>query len=241
VSSHGTDIQLLVEGDRAERRLIRLALDLHDGPLQEVAAVLGELRLFRSQLEEILPATAYRGRVLGRFDDLEARMMGLDSELRGLVSDSDSPPSLDAPFREALLDQIDEIAIEAGIRVSLALDGDVDTSRSQRIALLRVVREALVNVGKHSGAGHAEVTVHLGADAVQAEVWDEGDGFDVEFALVQAARQGRLGLVGMAERARLLGGGLEIDSRPGGPTRVSLTLPVWHGDDGKESWSGEAA
>jgi signal transduction histidine kinase len=241
MSNHGTDIQLLDAGERAERKLIRLALDLHDGPLQEVAAVLGDLRLFRSQLEEILPVTAYRGRVLGRFDDLEARLMGLDSELRGLVSNPDSSSFADAPFRETLLDQIDDVAIEAGIRVSLALDGDADTSPSQRIALLKVVREALVNVGKHSGAAHAEVTVHLGADAVQAEIWDEGDGFDVESALVRAARQGRLGLVGMAERARLLGGGLEIDSRPGGPTRVSLTLPVWNEENGKESWRGEAA
>ena len=52
-------------------------------------------------------------------------------------------------------------------------------------------------------------------------------GFDVERTLVRAAHRGRLGLVGMAERVRLLGGRLAVDSRPGGPTTVSATIPRW--------------
>jgi signal transduction histidine kinase len=58
-------------------------------------------------------------------------------------------------------------------------------------------------------------------------VVDNGDGFDLESTLIRAARQGRLGLVAMHERVRLLGGQCRIDSRPGGPTVVSVALERW--------------
>jgi signal transduction histidine kinase len=57
-------------------------------------------------------------------------------------------------------------------------------------------------------------------------VTDDGQGFDPETALVKAAREGHLGLVGMHERVRMLGGCTQIDSRPGGPTVISVSLPV---------------
>jgi signal transduction histidine kinase len=59
------------------------------------------------------------------------------------------------------------------------------------------------------------------------DVADDGRGFDVEEQLLQAARAGRLGIVGMGERIRLLGGRFEIESKPGGPTRVRASMPRW--------------
>ena len=56
---------------------------------------------------------------------------------------------------------------------------------------------------------------------------DNGRGFDVERTFVRAARGGRFGLVGMSERARLLGGRFDVRSSPGGPTTISLVLPAW--------------
>jgi hypothetical protein len=58
-------------------------------------------------------------------------------------------------------------------------------------------------------------------------VTDDGAGFNVERTLVRAARSGRLGLVGMAERVRLLGGVFDIDSAPGAGTTISVSLPRW--------------
>jgi signal transduction histidine kinase len=58
-------------------------------------------------------------------------------------------------------------------------------------------------------------------------VTDNGRGFDVERTLVQAARKGRLGLVGMSERVRLLGGRFDLQSSPGGPTTISAKIPRW--------------
>jgi signal transduction histidine kinase len=64
-------------------------------------------------------------------------------------------------------------------------------------------------------------------EQIHAEITDNGRGFDVERTLVKAARNGRLGLVGMSERVRLLGGRFDVQSRPGGPTTVSVVLPAW--------------
>jgi two-component system sensor histidine kinase UhpB len=71
------------------------------------------------------------------------------------------------------------------------------------------------------------VTVEADRDGVTARVTDNGCGFDVASALPAAARKGRLGLVGMSERMRLLGGHLDVESRTGGPTTITASLPHW--------------
>ena len=111
----------------------------------------------------------------------------------------------------------------------MLLDGDADQiSPSQRIALLSVVGEALNNIREH-GAGVTDVGIEIafGHQGASARVVDDGCGFDVEAALLSAARRGRMGLAGIHERVRLLGGRCVVDSRPGGPTSVALNLPRW--------------
>src|SRR5207247_3859023 len=95
----------------------------------------------------------------------------------------------------------------------------------QRMTLLRVVQEALTNAREHSGAATVCVLVRARRDHVEATVRDDGRGFEVEETLVQAGERGRLGLVGISERARLLGGTCEIQSRSRGPTTISVFLP----------------
>jgi signal transduction histidine kinase len=98
---------------------------------------------------------------------------------------------------------------------------------SQRIALYRIVQESLANVREHSGASMVRVRVHGGTRGTEAQIEDDGRGFEVADTLIRAAKRGRLGLVGMGERMRLLGGSFDVQSRPGGPTTVSLLLPQW--------------
>ena len=71
------------------------------------------------------------------------------------------------------------------------------------------------------------ITITSHARGVDAKVHDDGRGFEPESTLVRAARDGHLGLVGMHERVRMLGGHTQIDSRPGGPTTISASLPAW--------------
>jgi signal transduction histidine kinase len=125
-------------------------------------------------------------------------------------------------------------AARSGIDPRVRLEGDLASiSPSQRITLLSVVGEALNNVREHSDASKVEVTIALEPGGVRAQVLDDGQGFDVEAMLVSAARRGRIGLAGIYERVRLLDGACEIDSRPGGPTTVCITLPRWKPQHGR--------
>jgi signal transduction histidine kinase len=214
--------------EAAERRLARLGFDLHDGPLQEIIALGTELRLFREQLRRVLGGHRHAPIVLGRVDDLEARLVALDGELREVARSLESPTVLRTPLPELLRKETTDLEARSALSVELRLSGDLEAlTPSQAIALLRVVQEALANVESHSGASSATVTVTAGADELHAEVTDDGQGFEVEATLVEAARGGRLGLVGMSERVRLLEGRLDVESRPGGPTKVAAIIPRW--------------
>jgi len=214
--------------ESSERRLVRLGFDLHDGPMQDIAALAHDLRFFRSQLVPYLGGTSEADLLLGRVDDLEARLVTLDRDLRDVARSLDAPALSRMPFADALDHTIGDFERKSGVEVRRSTGGEFSgMTSSQRIALLRIIQEALNNVHDHSRAKWARVRVTAGRAHLSAEVYDEGSGFDVEERLVEAAKAGRLGLVGMSERIRLLGGKLEIDSKPGGPTRIFARIPRW--------------
>jgi signal transduction histidine kinase len=216
----------LVEG--GERLLARLGFDLHDGPIQDVAALGGDIHLFRSQLEAILSSEAGVAGVAGRIDDLVARVRAVDRSLRQMVHSLESPTVARRPLDEAVRGEIEAFTNLTDQDVDLVLRGDFsDLTDSQRIAVLRIVQESLTNIREHSAATKVSLSVMANADVISAEIWDNGRGFDVERTFVRAARNGRFGLVGMSERARLLGGRFDVRSSPGGPTTISLVLPAW--------------
>jgi signal transduction histidine kinase len=209
----------------AERRLARVRYDIHDGPQQDLMLLAQDLRLFRSQLDSVLTEHETRERVLGRFDDLEAQLVAVDGDLRRISVSAESPFLQDESLPEALAQLVDAFAQRTGIAPQVHLSGDFsELTDSQHITLLGLIREALGNVREHAGAEHVTVSISSSAEGVEASVTDDGRGFDPETMLVEAARQGHLGLVGMHERVRMLGGDTRIDSRPGGPTVISVSL-----------------
>jgi signal transduction histidine kinase len=213
--------------DASERRLTRLAFDLHDGPVQDVVALAAEVRLLRQKLVDESEQPAGRGSVAARFDTLEAQLLEVGRELRE-VSSSLEPTKALRSVRDGLASHVEAFRRQTEIQATLELAGDFESlTASQRIAALRIVQEALANVREHSGAAHVRVSASATDGFVRIEVTDDGRGFDVERALAKAAKDGRLGLVGMSERVRLLGGRLEIASRPGGPTTISAVLRLW--------------
>jgi signal transduction histidine kinase len=221
------DERALVEG--GERRLMRLGFDLHDGPLQELLLLGEDLRLFRSQMLGVLGDGGEQAVLRGRLDDLDARLMALEGGLRRISTSLHASVRIDRPFAGAIGEVVDAFAARSDIQPKLRLDGDAEQiSPSQRIALLSVVGEALNNVREHGG-GVTDVRIEIafGQEGASARVLDDGCGFDVEAALLSAARRGRMGLAGIHERVRLLGGRCVVDSRPGGPTSVALSLPRW--------------
>ncbi len=202
--------------ESAERRLVRLGFDLHDGALQDLLAVAADLRLLRQN-----------GAGGDHLEGLAARVIAVERQIRELVHTLEVPTGVGRPIEELVQIELDRLASN-GIATSLRVHGTLDGfSMSQRIALLRFVEEALENVKSHSRASRVVLSLATGHTTVKAEVTDDGCGFDVERVLVQAAQGGRLGLVGMGERIRLLGGRLDIASRPGGPTSITAVVPRW--------------
>lgn len=112
----------------------------------------------------------------------------------------------------------------------LAARFEVQGDRSDRLAaetetvLYRIVQEALNNIVKHARAGAVLVVLEQLSGEARLTIQDDGVGFDAQQHFGGSALG--VGLVGMRERAALVGGSMQVDSKPGGPTRVSVRLPA---------------
>lgn len=206
----------------AERRLARLAYDLHDGPLQDIVLLAEDLRLAARQIDSVVPE-ADRALVRGRFQDLESRLATLEEAVReiaqgGLSASTVAQESIEETVR-AELATLEEI----GIAVDFRSEGDFETlTDSQKIALRRVIREGLTNVRKHSGASSVWVVLRGTPEATELTIRDDGRGFDVG-----ALGRDRLGLAGVGDRVRMLDGEVEIDSAPDQGATLATRLPHW--------------
>ena len=210
-----------------ERRLRRLAFDLHDGALQELAAVAAELSTMRRQVLPLVEDDT-RERVEGRFDDVQARLVAVDHTLRGLVGGIKGGREPIEALDTKVAREVAALRDETGIQADLEINGSfADLTESRRIVIFQIVREALANIREHSGAEHVRVRVVEHEGSVEVSVEDDGRGFDCGAALLKASVLRRFGLTGMLERVEMLGSELEIDSEPGGGTRVSFVLDAW--------------
>lgn len=208
-----------------EQRLMRIGFDLHDGPIQDVLALGAEVSLLRDQIYPFI-LDSHRERAAGRFDDVLARVTELDRQLRELSRSLESRSIVTRPLGEILHREVDAFAERSGIEARLEIRGDPESITSaQRIAVYRAIQESLSNIREHSGASTVEIRIRMRRASIEVRITDDGHGFEVGRALARAAQRGRLGLVGIGERVRMLGGTFEIDSAPGGPTVLTLALP----------------
>jgi len=211
----------------SEKRLGRLGFDLHDGALQHVAELGAGIRSTRRGMCERLPEPM-RSSSVSHMDELENQVGELDRVLRELAHSLEPASLLRRPLPRVIESEAAALRERTGIEVDAHIVGDFGAmTASQKIALIRVVQEALTNIREHSNAANVSISIVAGRGRVDAQIEDDGDGFDVQRTLLDAAQRGRLGLVGSSERVRLLGGTFDIRSRSGGPTRVSLSLPRW--------------
>lgn len=205
-----------------DRRLRRLAYDLHDGPMQELVALAEEVRLAALQIDDVVPE-ADKTRVRGRFQDIEARLGALEESLREIANGGRVASSVqEEPLEETVRTELDAFE-ETGIAVEFRFEGDFDElTDSQKIALLRVVQEGLTNVRKHSSASSVSVVLRGTPEATELTITDDGRGFDV-----RALGRGRLGLAGVGDRVRMLGGEIKIDSTTNQGATLWVRLPHW--------------
>jgi signal transduction histidine kinase len=218
--------------EASERRLMRLGFDLHDGPLQELAALAMDVQLAQTEIGKRVPARARR-LVSGRLDDIYAQINTLESSLREVARSLQPMSVLERPLAEVLRGEVEKFESRGTTRVTLELGGNLEgLTASQRITIYRVVQEGLSNVRDHSEATDVRINVDGRPGQINLQIEDNGKGFHVEPTMIQAARNGRLGLVGIGERVRLLGGQFDIRSRIGGLTTLSVVLLRWRPPNG---------
>ena len=163
----------------------------------------------------------------GRFDDLDARLASLDRDLREIAHSVRSTTAVDRPLDVALGNELDALSRASGIETELTMRGDLSTlTQSQKIVVFRVVQESLSNIRKHSDADQATVRVRSTPRFIEVTVTDDGVGFDSRRAIAASATSDRLGLAGVTERVRLLGGDVEIEPRPATAQRCARPFPT---------------
>lgn len=194
-----------------ERR--RIARDLHDGVVQDLAGT--SFALSAAAREE-------RKQPLRR-QQLEGLAAGVRHSLRSLRSllVEIYPPELSAEGLAAALDDLLAPALAAGIEVEVHVVDTSDLPDDDVRLIWRVAQEAVRNVQRHAHAARLAVIVTRKADAVVLEVVDDGDGFDESVAPVA----GHLGLRSLRDLVRDVGGILTVTSGQGAGTRVKLEVP----------------
>jgi signal transduction histidine kinase len=198
----------------------RLAREVHDTLVQGLVAIALQLDAAEALLPPDAPATprVIRARELTRRALAEARRA-----VQGL------PPSAleHCTLREALEAEVGEFRQRTGLAATFTCRGRLPPLDAQRAAaLLRIAQEALHNVEKHAAAQRVRVLLaaRTRPPGVLLRVEDDGRGFDPR--RLRPAGDGGYGLAGMRERARLAGGTLIVQSRPGAGTRLIARLPV---------------
>jgi len=201
-----------------ERR--RLGRELHDGAVQNLVALAIDLGMIR----EAIPAEDIG--TSGLVNECVELIQQSTDELR-TISYLLHPPYFDElGLTASLRDFVDGFATRSGIEVSLDVDPEFGRlGHEVELAIYRVIQEALSNVHRHAESRTATISLARHAELVQLEIADEGRGMPPEILASEGSGFAGVGIAGMRERIRGLGGRLEIQS-DGGGTRIQAVLPV---------------
>ncbi len=217
-----------VETNLQQQRLLamldereRLGRDLHDG----LGQVMGSLNLKAQAAGEFL-AQGQLERVKSSLEQMSKLAQTAHQEVRGFIMGlrtPQEPKNLQATL-ELYLQQLQE---NHNLQASLSLPDEPLPELPAQVEeqILRVIQEALTNARKHAQASKVEIIFSYKPERLQIIILDDGLGFDLEQARRRAG-EGHYGLEIMRERTRLVGGSLEIRSRPGAGTRVLLEFPL---------------
>jgi signal transduction histidine kinase len=203
-----------------EEEAQRIARELHD----EVGQSLTSL-LLRLQGIEAMPSLEAGRRMAGELRPLVARTL---EEVHNLIK-AIRPGALEDLGLAASLERYARgYAAATGLRVDFCAPGFEGRRlpADAEASLFRIAQEALTNVARHAQARTVSVTLSARDRVVVLVVEDDGRGFEVEAPRDGRGHTDRLGLVGMRERAALLGGSLTLESRPGGGTTVAAEIPL---------------
>ena len=198
-----------------EEERSRIARELHDELGQALTALRIDIGWLRPRCESLGEAA------VKRIGDAHALVERTIDALRR-ISEGLRPGMLDVLGLAAAVEHhVNQFADRTGLAVSLTMNRDefeIDDARATTI--FRLVQETLTNVSRHAQASHVAVTIAQDDNAIRVSVDDDGCGFDPN------ARKHTFGLLGMAERVKILGGTIEIRSQPGQGTTIAASLPL---------------
>jgi signal transduction histidine kinase len=208
----------------SERELQRIVLDMHDGPVQDIFAALSQLQVLERALAHDT-ASEHRAR---QAVQLLERALG---EIRNFIG-AFRPPGFE---RRGLGEIIEGLAVQhetlTDQEVELQLPADLgDCALPTKIAVYRILQEALANGHRHSGAAGQRVIVERRGAAIALTVSDDGRGFNPERVLASeedvGVEGGHFGLRGIQDRVEMLGGSFALESAPDRGTSLTVTLPA---------------
>jgi signal transduction histidine kinase len=221
----GEMLRRIVAAQEAERQ--RIARELHDETGQALTAIGLGLRGVASSVQ------SDGGKSVSNLRQLEQLVEHSLMELQRLISDLRPSHLDDLGLGAALRWYSGEIEKRLPLQVKVSVrDEKTDLSTEMKTTLFRITQEALTNVIKHSGANLVRVTLTHTTQGVRLEVVDDGVGFDP--AAIRITRRPSWGVLGMQERAALLGGTFEITSYPGSGTKIEVIIPYDSQTEGKQ-------
>ena len=212
----------LTLAEQRERK--RLASELHD----YLAQILALARIKMSQLRQKVPTEAPAAQQLvGDIDNLLEKAGEYTRSLMAKLN----PPVLDELGLPSALTWLAKQMPLHGLMVDVRLSDDrVQLPDDQSVLLFQSVRELLINAAKHAGTDRATVALKVDPDQrLRIEVEDRGRGFDPD-AMEAKSANGHFGLFSVKERMQAMGGRLEVTSRPGEGTTVTMLLPLAKSD-----------
>jgi PAS domain S-box-containing protein len=194
----------------------RIARELHDDTAQRLATLMLRVRLLTHVQED--------GRRTMALEELREDLLEVAEGVKRIARGLRPPELEDVGLVTAIQAHLRDLREGADFEVEGHFEAvDHLLEDESKLALYRIVQESLSNALRHSGAGRATLTVEASSDRVVAVVKDMGRGFSAAHA---AKGGGGLGLIGMQERAVMLGGRVTVDSTPGQGTRVRVELPT---------------
>jgi signal transduction histidine kinase len=201
----------------------RVALELHDETAQGLILGCRRLDQFALSRKHEFPIEAAT-----ELDEVRTLLVRTLEGLRRMTHNL-RPRVLDDLGLAAAIDWLaDEVSEQYDFLVRVDIGETLpELPRDTQLVIFRIAQEALTNAGRHSGASRAVISLHSIADGiVRLIVTDNGRGFETRGVFSRLEDKGKLGLLGIRERARLLGGNLTVRSRPGRGTTLIVALPI---------------
>ena len=206
-----------------ELERLKLAQELHDNPMQVLYSIIYRIERLRSTLD---PAAS------SELEKATSEVKEVIDTLRATARELRPPTIFDFGLENAIRSYADDFLKKySHLRISLSLAQDRQLLPEKiRLALFRIFQQVLMNVVRHSEATKVQVRFGFDDEKITLEISDNGKGFEVPHNWMKFVREGHYGLAGIWERVSSLGGSLVVDSKPGKPTTVLVTI-LWKNID----------